>query len=947
MRLGDSDEGELGARRLISRVRLIVLLLLTGLVLWAVGGQLLWFWLNAVEFGDLFVLPVYFEAIGGLALAGVALIRIDLRSRRSLTWWAVRLLLGIVRERGMRDEVPPEYLNFRDFKLPLPRFLMWQLTKVLFGSLFFANALLGLALYATAQGWDPGVSHLGALAALPFVTPPADPAYAQATVLPLVPAVTLLATPVVGALAVRLLLLVGVTNLVRLFTPGADRVNAKVAILEALLSLVFAWAAANQFLGASIDYNTRITVAGLLSASVILAVFAARDARGGRGLLLLTRGQVRLRLIVFLILALLAGSAILVQNSIADARKVEWRGPYTVQQIAVNRYLGELDQIQEVPYNFSLAPLSADRITSYVRENAGLLDKIRLWDWDAGFAKLKPEIGLTPFVDFEDNDILRFNDTLYWSASMKPKLPSSVRPEDRWFAQHFFYTHVPTGFLLLDGHNGEITNTSRLFPQRRVYYGEGGLFEDAWAAFPLGSVRQAEVDGAFYAGRGGVDLSPPLSWFFEFNFFLAFRDQAVHVLRFRDNYDRMQLLLPYFEYDFAERLDVFPVTDGENTYWTVPLIVRLDTSHVPWTGGNPLRRLVGYALVDVYNGSVQILTLGDDFFTQIFELAYSEYIVQEVPPWLANQIRYPAELFDWRLHLYNQYHVTDAATFIVAREFYEIPFIEFEPGIREQQGPFYVFAQPPGFERPEFVGVASVELSGAGGKNLAGYMVVRNDYPHLGEIRFYQVPLESPTKLLGPTAVLEALQKDPDYRQVATLLREPRIGEIILYRVGEHDVYFIPVYTASAGGVVTELGVVAAVGATFTGNYYVGLASGTTAEQAFDAFLRKLAGLGGPEVPTGVAEREARVLERIRDAGYSVGRPNVISPDVSFAEGNLRYRTEADWNTTQAFLADFLARWAPPEGRILAWREDGRLNIGVLRSVDGIVELHFITIELE
>jgi hypothetical protein len=226
-------------------------------------------------------------------------------------------------------------------------------------------------------------------------------------------------------------------------------------------------------------------------------------------------------------------------------------------------------------------------------------------------------------------------------------------------------------------------------------------------------------------------------------------------------------------------------------------------------------------------------------------------------------------------------------------------------------------------------------------------MVVRNDYPHLGEIRFYQVPLESPTKLLGPTAVLEALQKDPDYRQVATLLREPRIGEIILYRVGEHDVYFIPVYTASAGGVVTELGVVAAVGATFTGNYYVGLASGTTAEQAFDAFLRKLAGLGGPEVPTGVAEREARVLERIRDAGYSVGRPNVISPDVSFAEGNLRYRTEADWNTTQAFLADFLARWAPPEGRILAWREDGRLNIGVLRSVDGIVELHFITIELE
>jgi hypothetical protein len=226
-------------------------------------------------------------------------------------------------------------------------------------------------------------------------------------------------------------------------------------------------------------------------------------------------------------------------------------------------------------------------------------------------------------------------------------------------------------------------------------------------------------------------------------------------------------------------------------------------------------------------------------------------------------------------------------------------------------------------------------------------MVVRNDYPYLGEIRFYQVPLESPTKLLGPTAVLEALQKDSDYRQVATLLREPRIGEIILYRVGEHDVYFIPVYTAGAGGVVTELGVVAAVGATFTGNYYVGLASGTTAEEAFDAFLRKLAGVGGPELPTGIAAREARVLARIRDDGFSIGRPSIISPDVSFAEGTVQYRTEADWNVTRALLAEFLAEWAPSAGRVLAWREDGRLNIGVLLSVDGIVELHFISIELE
>ena len=102
-------------------------------------------------------------------------------------------------------------------------------------------------------------------------------------------------------------------------------------------------------------------------------------------------------------------------------------------------------------------------------------------------------------------------------------------------------------------------------------------------------------------------------------------------------------------------------------------------------------------------------------------------------------------------------------------------------------------------------------------------------------MQFYEVPLNSTTKLIGPTAVREALDRDPEFAQLKTLLRNPRIGDNILYRVGEHDVYFIPVYTAGAGGVVAQLGTIAAVGAAFTGEYYVGL--GDTQEEAFEAYL--------------------------------------------------------------------------------------------------------------
>src|SRR3989304_4656890 len=175
-----------------------------------------------------------------------------------------------------------------------------------------------------------------------------------------------------------------------------------------------------------------------------------------------------------------------------------------------------------------------------------------------------------------------------------------------------------------------------------------------------------------------------------------------------------------------------------------------------------------------------------------------------MPELFKSQARYPEELYEWRVSIFNFYHVTDPATFISAKEFFVIP---------EGLDTYYVIAKPLGFDNPEFVGLLSLELRGAAGRNLAGYMVVRNDPPHFGEMTFYAVSLESPIKLLGPTGVREALERNPDFATLRTLLRTPRVGDNILYRVGDHDVYFLPVYTASGGGVVTQIGTIAAVGA--------------------------------------------------------------------------------------------------------------------------------------
>lgn len=837
------------------------------IIFWMSSGLLVAVWLNLKEFGDLFVRPIYFWLYGGMILSAIALVRLDVRGRRSLTFWAIRLFRHLLQSGEVSEDgairLPQGSLSFEAYRLPLSRFLAWQATKFLVGVFLFKNMFFGMAVYAMSQGWDPNLSAIWGVFKLPFVTPPLEGTYAEMTVIPLFPALTLLVGPVLGVFGVRLILLVGFTNLVRILTPNVAELRGeprqagwRLATFWGLLSLGCFWTMLNMFFPSFINYNTRYVIGGLGAAGICFLILALRDRfkNSNKSSVFLTGRRLGIRLMPILLIVLVTFSVTSINNSIADARKVEWLGPYTIQQIAVSRYLAELDEVKEVSYNFSLSAVPRDEIPSYVERHRSLISSVRLWDWGAGYAKLKPEIGLIPYVDYQDSDIIRFDGNLYWASSMKPLLPHTVRPEDRWYAQHLVYTHVPDGFYLLDAHGGRVVGTSQFFQQRRIYYGEGGLFEETWSSYPVDRERSDELDGYFYDGVGGVIVQPPLSWIYELNFFLAFRDKEIRVLRYRDVYDRMRMLFPYFEYTFEGKpVDMFPVTDGENTYYLMPLITRLSTQKVPWSGGDPIMRLVGYALVNVYDGDIQLLITGDDYFSNLFKWLYGDYIATDIPEWLKSQTRYPEELLEWRVGMYNYYHVTDPVTFIVAKEFYEIP---------EGLDTYFIMAQPPGFEETEFIGLLSLELRGARGRNLAGYMVVRNDYPQLGELIFYDArPLEAEMKLLGPTGTMEALEKNAEFAKLKTLLREPRIGDNILYKIGTHDVYFIPVYTAGAGGVVTEMGVVACVGAAFTGVYHVGL--GMNAEEAFTSYLNQLAGISGPITPP---KAEKTLQDLLREA---------------------------------------------------------------------------------
>ena len=921
-----------------------------GIVIFAiVGNQAVILSMNFTEFGDQFSKPLYYTLVSTIILASVALARVNVVGRSSIFWYAIHTAMGFL-SRGSQQGISGNITSFGDYRLSGAQFVIWQFTKILLFGAFFANIMFGFAAMAFIDGNTMGIENIPRLFTLPFVTPDTNPDYASENIIPMIPALIVLFPPILAAVGLRLVLYVGIHRIIGVITSflkdsneGKPRYLNYVSTIEGILGIGVLWAGFNLFFTDQIDYNTRYLIGGTLVIGFALIAFSVADRIRARVLTHMFKRDVYIRFLTIIAITIIVAGVVSVNNSIADAKKIEFLGPYTAQQIGVNRYLGELNDIQENTHDVQLTSVSPNNINNYVQQNSDVLDVIRVWDWDAAFAKLKPEIGLIPYVDFEDNDILRFNNTLYWTASMKPILPTSVSLENRWYNEHLVYTHVPEGFLTLEATDGQIVDSSQFFKQREIYYGEGGLFEQTWSGYPTSRSESAELGGALYSGLGGLDVSPPLSWIFEPNFLLSFPSESVHIMRYKDVNDRMEILYPYFLYDlFGQELDSLPVTDGTNSYWLVPLIIGFDTGDVPWSVGNPYLRLVGYALIDSYNGDIQLLKTGDDFFTEMFYGQYSEQF-QPMPAWLEEQIRYPVELFNWKTEMYNIYHVTNAETFIQANEFYEIP---------RGLDTYYVEAKPPGFEQTEFLGLLSLELRGSQGRNLAGYMVVENDLTNLGNLQFYEVPLNSTTKLIGPTAVREALDRDPEFAQLKTLLRNPRIGDNILYRVGDHDIYFIPVYTAGAGGVVAQLGTIAAVGAAFNGEYFVGL--GDTQEEAFEAYLKKVSGVA-PTVTTPDSDyvellRDDRIdiiKSVVRGNDVSIAEPTSIQVPVSFNEGQTFFFTENEQEETEAFLSAFIDDFVKPRSdRVFMWQDDNNLNIGTVYVKDGIAEMHYVSIEV-
>lgn len=955
----------------IARIALVAAM--AAIIFAIVSNQSIKLIMNVTEFGGVYIKTLYYSLLSGILLAVIAIVRVNFKARHSVVWFGIRLTIASLSRRQLESHSKP--LQYSQFKMGKTSFVIWQLTKVMLFAPIFSNVIFGITLEYIIQGNDMDLNSLGRVFLNPFSEIPMDGNYARENVIPMVPGLTLLVPSLLTAVGIRLLLYVGISGGVDIASryildkkEGRPKLLSYISTMEIIGGVAIFWTGFNMFFSSSIDYNSRYIISITMILGAAFVAYGFLDRRRSRVIIYPTRRSMYMRLATAVIAVALASSIMVVNNSIADTRKVEWYGPQIAQEIAVNRYIHGLDQIGISRYDILPPSVTGSSIKSNMTQGLAMLNNIRLWDEMNAKSSLSHSLEQRNDISYADTDIIRFGDTMYWAGTAAPIVPEAVPQRDKWFNEHMVYTHSDVGVRLQEANTGNITNDSPFFKQNQIYYGESGesgLFSDSWSAYPVDRTESSELGGYFYNGTGGLDILPPLSWMFEPNFIVSETTTPMHVMRYKDIHQRMELLYPYFVYEFSfggtpnnpqfQKIEAYPVTDGTNTYWLMPLVIALDASHVPWSSATPLSftlNLVGFALVDAYNGTVQVLVTGNDYFSNIFLEQYKGMgATRDIPVWLQAQIKYPEELLIWKVSKFNTYHVTDPKAYIEAGEFYSFPV----DSSNQEIPPYYVIAQPEGFADPTFVGLQYIQLKDSTSKELAGYMVVQNNLENLGNMTFYSIPTNSSVKLIGPETARTALINDGNFKSINEQLKSrsstpPTQGDNLLYKIADSEVYFIPVMLDNGD----KIGIVGAVGASsINGTYYVGV--GNNPAEAFQNYLQELVSVTAVENLTSLSnqsiqERQSIIqqLEKVfNDAGLTVVKPTAINAPLEYKEAEASYTTQSDFAQAQTAIQSFIQRFMPQGGRVFEWQDDNTINFSVLLEVDGIVENHYISIKVD
>ena len=458
-------------------------------------------------------------------------------------------------------------------------------------------------------------------------------------------------------------------------------------------------------------------------------------------------------------------------------------------------------------------------------KNAAVVDNIRLWDHRPLRETLNQIQVFRPYYTFSDVDVDRYDfgsGTRQVMLAARELVPENLPEEaQNWVAKRLQYTHgygvamSPVNTFTGEGRPefflkdlppvGDIEVT-----QPEVYFGE------RTASYVIIGTDTEEFDyptetAQFtkYQGDGGVHIS---SWLRKFAFAWRFADLNLlisgevtpesRILMRRQIQDRVSSIAPFLELD---RDPYLVVADGGLSWIQDAYTI---TNRFPYSQPfpgetSPFQQDFNYirnsvkVVVNAYTGDVDFYVMDpSDALLRTYSKIFTELFkpIDEMPPSVRRQIRFPEGLFDVQEFMYRSYHVTDPRVFFSREDLWSRPTETFYGSAGQLMEAYYVILPLPGEVEPEFL--LLLPMTPLNRPNLVSWLAARSDGENYGELVAYTFPRDR--QVDGPQQVEARISNDPLIAQQFTLWGQQgsRIirGNLLVIPVGDTLLYVEPVY---------------------------------------------------------------------------------------------------------------------------------------------------------
>jgi len=529
---------------------------------------------------------------------------------------------------------------------------------------------------------------------------------------------------------------------------------------------------------------------------------------------------------LWIALAIIFGSIYpaIIQRFQVEPSELAREKPYIEHNIKFTRLAFGLDRIEERDIPVEISPSEQD-----IARNSATMNNIRLWDYRPLKDTYNQLQSIRLYYDFIDIDVDRYTidgsyrQVLLGARELSPeKLATQAQT---WVNRRLQYTHgygvsmSPTNEVTEQGLPNlwikDVPPIGMIEIERpEIYFGENT--DD----YVMVNTRVEEFDYprgdtnvyTKYTGGGGIKLNSfirrlAFAWELgDINILISGELTAESQLLYRRHIQqRVQHIAPFLKLD----RDPYIVVDDGQLFWVqdaYTVSARYPYSQPTPGGINYIRNSVK-VVTSAYDGSTAFYLIDPEdavvnTYASIFPSLFTP--IAEMPESLRSHLRYPVDLFQVQVSVYQTYHMQDPRVFYNKEDLWTTP-VETYADTERPVEPYYVIMRLPGEDREEFV--LMLPLTPTQKDNMITWLAARSDGDHYGKLIAYNFPKDK--LIYGPRQIEARIDQDPAISSQLTLWGQKGSqvirGNLLVIPIEQSILYIEPVYLKAERGQLPEL----------------------------------------------------------------------------------------------------------------------------------------------